>query len=72
MAEYERVSGVNSEDSLLVIYILRILKKYSTPDNPLSSQDVMTYLRDDYSIGSADKSNAQKKKSREEKNFREF
>ena len=64
MSEYEKVSGVNSEDSLLVIYILRILKKYSTPDNPLSSQDVMAYLKEDYSIGSADKSNAQKKKIR--------
>ena len=64
MSEYEKVSGVNSEDSLLVIYILRILKKYSTPDNPLSSQDVMTYLKEDYSIGSADTSNAQKKKIR--------
>ena len=36
----ESVSKGNSEDSLLVIYILRILKKYSSPKNPLSSQDV--------------------------------
>ena len=56
----------NSEDSLLGIYIFRVLKKYSSPDNPLSTQDVMDYLETDYSIGSADeaKSNAQKKKIR--------
>ena len=54
----------NSEDSLLVIYILYILKKYSSQDNPLSTQDVMDYLERDYSIGKADKSDAQKKKIR--------
>ena len=54
----------NSEDSLLAIYIFRILKKYSSPDNPLSTQDVMDYLEKDYSIGNADKSDAQKKKIR--------
>ena len=64
MAEYEKTTGVNSEDSLLVIYILRILKKYSSADNPLSSQDVMEHLKEDYSIGRADKSNAQQKKIR--------
>ena len=53
----------NSEDSLLGIYIFRILKKYSSPDKPLSTQDVMDYLEKDYSIGNADKSDAQKKKS---------
>lgn len=60
----ERMQKGNSEDSLLVIYIFRILKKYSSPDNPLSTQDVMDYLEKDYSIGSADKSDAQKKKVR--------
>lgn len=54
----------NSEDSILVIYILRIIKKYSSPDNPLSTQDVMDYLEKDYSIGITDKSEAQKKKVR--------
>lgn len=60
----ENVSKGNSEDSLLVIYILRILKKYSSSENPLSSQDVMDHLREDYSIGSFDKSDAQRKKVR--------
>ena len=54
----------NSEDSLLVIYILQILKKYSSPKNPLSSQDVMDHLRKDYSIGNLDKADAQRKKVR--------
>lgn len=60
----ESASKGNSEDSLLVIYILRILKKYSSRQNPLSSQDVMDYLRKDYSIGNLDKSDAQRKKVR--------
>ena len=60
----ENISKGNSEDSLLVIYILRILKKYSSPQNPLSSQDVMNHLREDYSIGSFEKSEAQRKKVR--------
>lgn len=54
----------NSEDSLLVIYILSILKKYSSPQNPLSSQDVMKYLNADYAIGSSDNLDAQRKKVR--------
>lgn len=37
----ESVTKGNSEDSLLVIYILHILKKYSSEQNPLSSQDVI-------------------------------
>lgn len=60
----ESVSKGNSEDSLLVIYILRILKKYSSPKNPLSSQDVMDHLREDYYIGSLDKADTQRKKVR--------
>ena len=60
----ESASKGNSEDSLLVIYILHILKKYSSPNNPLSSQDVMDHLREDYSIGSLDKAEAQRKKVR--------
>ena len=54
----------NSSDSLFAIYILDILKKYSSPENPLSSQDVMEYLRNDYSIGKEDNSDALKKKIR--------
>ncbi|MBQ1187021.1 MAG: WYL domain-containing protein [Clostridia bacterium] len=60
----ESVAKGNSEDSLLAIYILRILKKYSSPKNPLSSQDVMDYLKKDYSIGNSDKADAQRKKIR--------
>ena len=60
----ESVSKGNSEDSLLVVYILNILKKYSSRKNPLSSQDVMDYLREDYSIGNSDKADAQRKKVR--------
>ena len=63
-AQSERETKGNSEDSLLVIYIFRILKQYSSPDNPISTQDVMDYLEKDYSIGNADKSDAQKKKVR--------
>lgn len=63
-AHGERETKGNSEDSLLVIYIFHILKKYSSPDNPLSTQDVMDYLEKDYSIGNSDKSDAQKKKVR--------
>ena len=62
--EIDNVSKGNSEDSLLVIYIFHILKKYSSPDKPLSTQDVMDYLEKDYSIGNAEKSDAQKKKIR--------
>ena len=51
----------NSEDSLLVIYILQILKKYSSPKNPLSSQDVMDHLRKDYSFGDFDESDPKRK-----------
>ena len=63
--EFENVKTKgNSEDSLLVIYILRVLKKYSSAKNPLSSQDVMEYLEKDYSIGCVDKAEAQRKKVR--------
>ena len=60
----EKLSKGNSSDSLLVIYILDVLKKYSSLEKPLSSQDVMEYLRNDYSIGKEDNSDALKKKIR--------
>ena len=60
----ESIPKGNSEDSLLVIYILRILKQYSSPNNPLSSQDVMDYLEKDYAIGNSEKAQAQRKKVR--------
>ena len=60
----ESASKGNSEDSLLVIYILQILKKYSSRYNQLSSHDVMDHLREDYSIGNLEKAAAQRKKVR--------
>lgn len=54
----------NSEDSLLVVYILQILKKYSSLNNQLSSQEVMAYLEKDYSIGNPGKADAERKKVR--------
>lgn len=57
----ENIPKGNSEDSLLVIYILSVLKKYSSRENPLSSQAVMEHLKNDYSIGISD---AQRKKVR--------
>ena len=57
----ESASKGNSEDSLLVIYILQILKKYSSPKNPLSSQDVMDHLRKDYSFGNFDEADPKRK-----------
>lgn len=57
----ESASKRNSEDSLLAIYILRILEKYSSPDNKLSSQDVMEYLKKDYSICDVDETDPKRK-----------
>ena len=54
----------NSGDSIQVIYILSILKKYSSPKNPLSSQDVMDYLGEYYPGGRFEKSESLKKKIR--------
>ena len=58
----ESASKGNSEDSLLAIYILSVLKKYSSHDNKLSSQDVMDYLKKDYSICDLDEADPQRKK----------
>ena len=57
----ESASKGNSEDSLLVIYIFQILKKYSSHNNPLSSQDVMGYLKKDYSFGDFDEADPKRK-----------
>ena len=63
-SQKESTNKGNSRDSLLVIYILHILKKYSSPEKRLSAQDVMDYLRKDYSIGDFDNADAQRKKIR--------
>ena len=60
----ESASKGNSEDSLLAIYILSVLKKYSSQKNPLTSQEVMKHLREDYSIGDFDIIDAYRKKVR--------
>ncbi len=52
---------VNYEDSLWVIYILRILKNYSSPKKTLSSQDVIGYLRSDYALCIFDEADPQRK-----------
>ena len=57
----ESASKGNSEDSLLAIYILSVLKKYSSYDNKLSSQDVMDHLRKDYSFGDFDEADPKRK-----------
>ena len=57
----ESASKGNSEDSLFVIYIFQILKKYSSHNNPLSSQDVMGYLKKDYSICDLDEADPKRK-----------
>lgn len=62
--EKGNISKGNSVDSLLVIYIFNILKKYSSPQNHLSSKDVMEYLKKDYSIDGSDKTEAHRKKVR--------
>ena len=66
MAKLEQIQNEivfkgNSEDSLLVIYIFQILKKYSSHNNPLSSQDVMGYLKKDYSFGDFDEADPKRK-----------
>ena len=54
----------NSSDTLLVIYILRILKKYSSFEKPLSVHDVLEYLSYGYAIGCDENPDATRKKVR--------
>lgn len=48
----------------MVIFILHILKKYSSPKSPLSSHEVMDRLNKDYPIDNETKAEAQRKKIR--------
>jgi hypothetical protein len=60
----ERASKGNQSDTLWIIYILQILKKYSSFEKALSATDVMEYLKKDYSIMIDENWDAQKKKIR--------
>jgi hypothetical protein len=43
--EEKRSSTLNRAESLLVVYVLRILKEYSAPDKALTADDVITHLK---------------------------
>ena len=62
--ETESVQKGNSSDTLLAIYVLRVLKKYSSPSNSLTVQDVIQHLQDDHSIGYNENEESQRKKVR--------
>ena len=59
-----RVQKGNSSDTLLAIYVLRVLKKYSSPGTALTVQEVLKHLQEDHSIGIDENGEAQKKKIR--------
>ena len=48
--ETERVQKGNSSDTLLAIYVLRVLKKYSSVDNKITAKDVYKRLVDEHYI----------------------
>lgn len=62
--EDERATKGNSSDTLLAIYILRILKNYSSPKQPLNAQQVLDHLMEEHYIGPNENPDAQKKKIR--------
>lgn len=62
--ETERVQKGNGSDTLLVIYVLRILRKYSSQKNPLLAQTVLKYLIDEEYIDPNENEDSQKKKIR--------
>ena len=62
--ETEKAQKGNSSDTLLAIYVLRVLKKYSSSENALSVQQVLKYLQDNHSIGLNENEDAQRKKIR--------
>ena len=62
--ETKRVQKGNSSDTLLAIYILRVLKQYSSAANALTVQDVIKHLQEDHSIGYVENEESQKKKIR--------
>ena len=63
--EKEYMQKGNSSDTLLVIYILRILKKYSSRENPLSAKDVFNHLQNDnFILCNENEEESQKKKIR--------
>ena len=62
--ETERAQKGNSSDTLLSIYVLRVLKKYSTRESALTVQQVLKYLQNDYSLGLNETEEARRKKIR--------
>jgi hypothetical protein len=60
----ERKSPVNKGESLLIIYVLRILKQYSSEETPLTAQDVLRRLRENNLISYADNADSALKKIR--------
>ena len=62
--ETERVQKGNSSDTLLAIYVLRVLKKYSSVDNKITAKEVCKHLVDEHYINDRDNSEATIKKIR--------
>lgn len=53
-----------SSDTLLAIYVLRVLKKYSSVDNKITAKEVYKHLVDEHYINDRDNSEATIKKIR--------
>ena len=62
--ETECVQKGNSSDTLLAIYVLRVLKKYSSVDNKITAKEVYKHLVDEHYINDRDNSEATIKKIR--------
>ena len=60
----KRSSTINSSESILVVYILRILKKYSSPDKALTADDVINHLQNNKIISPTEKTETNQKKVR--------
>lgn len=56
MKEEKKLYAGNSEGSLLAIYVLRILKEYSSPEKPMTCDEVIKHLRDGGEIDLPDES----------------
>lgn len=60
----DKIQKGNSSDTLLAIYVLQVLKKYSSADNKISAKEVHKHLVEEHYIGDRDNSEAQIKKVR--------
>ena len=56
MKEAKKLYAGNSEGSLLAIYVLRVLKEYSSPEKPMTCDEVIKHLRDGGEIDLPDES----------------